>query len=334
MKTVKYGILGCGEHALQSHALPGKGIPGLRLAALCDISQGHMASFEKAYGKKLAKFTNKDEFMQSGIDAVLISTPDEFHYSELAAAIKYGLHAFVEKPIAISCGQITPSPSSKKTENLGLERLLQAASEKSLVVSSCHPRRYDPPFMWLKENLPMLASQLGKPIAFEFDFSYHKPSEKWKLSRSLLLDHANHELDLLNYLFGHASISRFNAIDGFDIYRITGLRDDRILFSIGGTRRLESREYMEWVRMRFDRGNIVLDAHKGIVEIHNHDKKAVKHVRIKPTDYGLRGRMTLVNFVNAINGAEECYLTHKDLLFNNICPVMLKEGIDMENEDD
>ena len=135
-------------------------------------------------------------------------------------------------------------------------------------------------------------------------------------------------------MFGHKGISSLDAIDGFDHYRITGLRDDGILFSIGGTRRLESREYLEWIRMRFDRGNIVLDAHKGIVEIHNHDKKAVKHVKIKPTDYALRGRMTLVNFVNAINGAEKCYLTHKDLLFNNIYPVMLKEEIDMKNEDD
>ncbi|MBI4147831.1 hypothetical protein HY490_00915 [Candidatus Woesearchaeota archaeon] len=28
---------------------------------------------------------------------------------------------------------------------------------------------------------------------FSFDFSYHEPTEAWKRSRGLLLDHANHE---------------------------------------------------------------------------------------------------------------------------------------------
>lgn len=32
---IRYGIIGCGEHALRGHALPGAAV-GLRLVGLCD----------------------------------------------------------------------------------------------------------------------------------------------------------------------------------------------------------------------------------------------------------------------------------------------------------
>ena len=50
---MKYGILGCGKHALQSHAIPGRDLEGLKLVAICDISEKQLVSFEEDYGVKL-----------------------------------------------------------------------------------------------------------------------------------------------------------------------------------------------------------------------------------------------------------------------------------------
>lgn len=312
---MKYGILGCGKHALHSHAIPGKDLDGLELVTICDISEKQLASFEQAYGRELAKFTDKQKFFHSGIGAVLVGTPDEYHYQDLVLVVEAGLHAFVEKPLGVTSNEVK-----------GLEKLLRGASDKGLVVSSCHPRRYDPPFMWLKDNLSKLGDELGAPIEFRFDFSYHKPSKDWKHTRGLLLDHANHEIDLLHYFFGHGEFEAIKLADSFDHYQVIGSRTDGIRFSFSGTRRLESRKYPEWVNIRFERGEVLLDAHQGIVRINYHDKSSIDEIKIQPTDYDSRGRGTMVNFAGAINGTEDCYLSSADLYINSATSVMLTEN--------
>lgn len=311
---MKYGILGCGKHALQSHAIPGRDLEELELIAICDISEEQLALFERTYGRTLAKFTDKQKFLHSGINAVLIGTPDECHYRDLVSVVEAGLPAFVEKPLGVT-----------STEVKDLEKLLGYASSRGLVISSCHPRRYDPPFRWLKENLSRFKDELGAPIEFRFDFSYHKPSKSWKHTRGLLLDHANHEIDLLHYLFGPKAFQATKLIDGFDQYQIVGIRKDGIRFSFAGTRRLESRTYLEWANIRFEKGEMGLDAHQGLVRINYHDKDGIEEIKIQPTDYKLRGRETMFNFARTIGGKESCYLSASDLYVNTALSVMLTE---------
>ena len=210
------------------------------------------------------------------------------------------------------------------SEVQGLQKLLGLAASQGLVVSSCHPRRYDPPFMWLKENLSQLKADLGEPLEFKFDFSYHKPSKDWKRNRGLLLDHANHEVDLMHHLFGHEEFETIKFSDSFDHYHVVGQRKDGIGFSFSGTRRLESRNYLEFVYVRFTGGDVVLDAHQGKVRINNHDK-SLEEVIIRPTDYESRGKATMINFARATKGTENCYLSAEDLYVNTAMSVFLTE---------
>jgi predicted dehydrogenase len=315
MEKIKYGILGCGKHALVSHAIPSKDLGNLELIAVYDISDKQLDYFENAYGKKLNKFKDKDEFLHSGIDAVFIGTPDEFHFGNLQEAINENKHVFVEKPLI-----------TKVREVKGLKEVLEVADEKSIIVSSCHPRRYDPPFLWLKSNLGTIIEKLGNPLSFSFDFSYHKPSKDWKHSRGLLLDHANHEIDLVSYLFGHSGFLVTKLSDSYDRYKVVGKRTDGIDFSFSGTRRLESRNYLEWALIRFERGDLLLDASKGAVRLQDHESKLVQEISIGKTDYEERGRKTMINFSNAIRNVEPCYLSHRDLYMNNALSVMLSEN--------
>ena len=106
MNKIKYGILGCGKHALQSHAIPSKSSSLLELYALCDLSDERMIEFEQAIGMKLNKSTDREQFFKSGIDAVLIATPDQFHFQDLTDAIDHGLHTFAEKPLAVTTNDV------------------------------------------------------------------------------------------------------------------------------------------------------------------------------------------------------------------------------------
>ena len=67
MEKIKYGIIGCGRHALRSHAIPARDTLGLdislQLEAICDLSKEQLDAFEASYGKKLSKFIDKHEFL-------------------------------------------------------------------------------------------------------------------------------------------------------------------------------------------------------------------------------------------------------------------------------
>jgi len=230
----------------------------------------------------------------------------------------FGLPAFVEKPLVVN-----------SVELKGLWELLksdQSVVKSDQLISSCHPRRFDPGYVWLKENLDNLVTELGKVVEFKFDFSYHKPLKKWKQNRGLLLDHLNHEIDLLHYLFGVDSFESWRLQDKFDAYSVFGARDDGIKFSFSGTRKLQSRIYSEFLYLRFERGDLKLD-NLGRVEINNHEgSDSKKCLNVGRTDYENRGYEVIKNFVNVLNKVDDCYLSKEDLYVNNAMGVMLTEN--------
>ena len=99
-QKIKYGIIGCGKHALNSHAIPCKDVPNLELTAICDISLKGLTKFEEVYGKPLDKFIDREKFFYSNIDAILIGTPDKCHSNDLIDSVIAGKHTFAEKPLA------------------------------------------------------------------------------------------------------------------------------------------------------------------------------------------------------------------------------------------
>jgi predicted dehydrogenase len=314
METIQYGIIGSGKHALLAHALPAQELVGLELAAICDTSEASLEEFARSYGGDLQLFSDREHFLQSQIGAVLVTTPDEAHFNDMTASLDAGKHTFVEKPVAVTVAD---------TEEL--RGKLEDAEQAGLIVSSCHPRRFDPPFVWLKEALPGLQSELGDPVEFQFDFSYPKPSRRWKEQRGLLLDHANHEIDLTNFYFGRSGFEAHRLADSYDQYRVAGIRDDGIAFRFSGTRRLNAPSYQERVRIRFEMGEVALAAHSGEVSLTNHNTGATEQTSIPPTDYGKRGLATMANFRDAALGVDCSYLESEDMYVNTATSVMLTE---------
>jgi predicted dehydrogenase len=311
-KQINYGILGCGRHALRAHAIPGKNVPGLELKALCDISENNMAALENAYGSPLEKYTDRKQFFASNLDAILIATPDELHFRDLKDTINAGKHVFVDKPIVTTVDELNQ-----------LWPLLLSASEKDLVVTSCHLRRYNPPFVWLKDNLASLMDRLGKPLIFRFDFSYHKPSKDWKKSRGLLIDHINHEIDLVHYYFKEDSFKAKKYIDSYDQYHVMGMTGNGIRFDFSGTRMLGEKKYRELMTVRFEKGELRIDTSKATAELYDHNQDAPETIILPTFNYEIASRGTMENFVNAINKKESCYLNRLDIWLNNATGVML-----------
>lgn len=91
------GIGGQGQSNLENLNQPGQNI-----VALCDVDRSRAAeSVQKHRQAKLFQdFRRMLDEMGSGIDAVLVSTPDHTHAVAAATAIKLGKHVYCEKPLA------------------------------------------------------------------------------------------------------------------------------------------------------------------------------------------------------------------------------------------
>lgn len=76
-------------------------VPGVRLAAVCDIWDGHLAKGAELADKKAIQ--EGDDFRRlldrKDIDAVLIGSPDHWHVPMTVAACEAGKDVYVEKPV-------------------------------------------------------------------------------------------------------------------------------------------------------------------------------------------------------------------------------------------
>ncbi|MEO0913562.1 MAG: Gfo/Idh/MocA family oxidoreductase, partial [Pseudomonadota bacterium] len=99
-ETLRAGLVGAGYIATW-HANTIKALKGVELTAVCDTSPAAAEALAGAYGAKA--FTSLNDLIAANVcDAVHIVTPPQVHKDLAVQAFEGGLHAFVEKPVALS----------------------------------------------------------------------------------------------------------------------------------------------------------------------------------------------------------------------------------------
>lgn len=312
---LRIGFIGLGEHQCRAHikhlVTLAKTDPSIQLVAGYDPNGAAFDAVAAEYGVTLERFASDGALLASGqIDAVFISSPDEFHAKQLASAVEGGLDVFCEKPVAVS-----------EEDTRWLSEALLSANARKLVVSSCHPRRFDPPFLRLKEMLPSLVDKFGALTHFDFSFWYHEVVDEWKKDRSLLSDHYGHEIDLLRFLTGASLFDVTKVADGYDFYEVVGQADALTSFRFMGSRALPESVYNESVRLDFRKGAIFINLNTG----EGVQLPSLAKFTIPGIDYDARFLAVNRNFVNAVRGTESCYLSPGDIWTNNFSSVKLTE---------
>lgn len=193
-KKVRLGIIGVGNmgtvHA--KHITEGK-VPGMELAALCDINPSRMEAFADAKA-----FTDPIEMIRwEGVDAVLIATPHFDHTTLGIAALEAGKHLLVEKPISV--------------HKADCERLVAAHKDPSVVFSAMFNQRTNPHFQKIRELIQ--SGELGAirrivwVITDWFRTEAYYASGGWRATwrgegGGVLLNQCPHQLDLWQWMFG------------------------------------------------------------------------------------------------------------------------------------
>lgn len=300
--AIRLAVAGCAGHGLLTHIFPGMSL-GFKVVAVFDPSSDNIEAMRDATGFNPTVFTTFEEMVASpNVDAVLITSPDKFHPDQLLAAVKAGKPVLCDKPWA--------------SDQAGLQKVrhaLDIAEARDIAVLSCHPRReISPmPYGWVKANFEMLTKRFGDLVHVELDFSYHAPSEEWKLNRSLLLDHFTHEIDFLLWLVGNVRFEAYRLVDSHDRYTVAGKIADDVTFLFNGTRRLANKTYPETIHLRFDRGSCTVNTKTGEVILRDHENEELDTWAISPIDYDARSAIVMTGFAEAIaSGADPEEMQH------------------------
>ena len=91
---IGFGIMGQGD------CRTAVTVPGVKLVAVCDIYDGRTKKAKEVYGKDLFTTREYEEVLaRKDIDAVIIATPDHWHYRMSIDAMEAGKDVYCQKPV-------------------------------------------------------------------------------------------------------------------------------------------------------------------------------------------------------------------------------------------
>lgn len=208
-KTTRVGLIGAGYIA-DWHADAIAATPDATLACVVDSNPAAAQSFAASRG--IASFGSVQELLDANAaDAVHILTPPEYHRSVAEDCIAGGLHVLVEKPVALSAGDV--------------QAMLDAAQAKGVQFAAGHNFLGLPGYIRLKSQLN--AGTLGRVSTAEVNWCLplgplrSGPYGIWLMreTRNLLQELGPHLFAFLQDLFGdieilHVQISNPVALPG------------------------------------------------------------------------------------------------------------------------
>jgi predicted dehydrogenase len=236
---VKFGLVGVG------------GIGGVRAAALAVTPGAELVAVHDLDAVRAAKaapaarfFSTAKEMLEwSGIDAVIISTPPQYHHDLAVQALAAGKHVLVEKPMAATVEEC---------------RSMQAAAAKAnrfLSVGFNH--RY---FKALKLMRDTVRSGVIGPLTHVRAYAGHTGLSEFKapwmydvkvMGGGALMDNGIHVLDLMRYVMGD-----FTEVYGYKstaVWGLDGAEDNALALFRSSTGVLGSLQasWGEWKGYRF-----------------------------------------------------------------------------------
>ena len=115
----------------------------------------------------------EDALANSGVDAVILCTPQEHHAQQIVEAAQSGRHVFCEKPLC--------------TTSVDAEAAIAAVRKAGVQLGIGHERRFEPAVIEMRKRFA--SGEFGDPLLLEGNFSQDKflklPRDNWRLSNAL-----------------------------------------------------------------------------------------------------------------------------------------------------
>ncbi|HVI46956.1 MAG TPA: Gfo/Idh/MocA family oxidoreductase [Chitinophaga sp.] len=189
-KVIKTGICSYGMSGQIFHAPFLHVNPGFEFTAVVERSK-HLA--QQRYPNVKVYTSVEDMLADKSLDLIVVNTPNYTHFDYVKAALEAGKNVIVEKPFTVTT-----------REGIALAAL---ATEKNLLLSVYHNRRYDSDYKIVRQviNDGLLGEILEAEIhydRFKEELSYKKHKEGGLPGTGALYDLGSHLIDQALTLFG------------------------------------------------------------------------------------------------------------------------------------
>lgn len=238
---IHVGIIGFGKQGrVLFEAM--SNIPGLHFQAICDIwdynLRGGMGKVRALQGSLPTAYTDAEEMLtkETGLDAVIVATPDFWHARHTVMALEAGLHVYCEKMM------------SNTIEDA--RWMVRAAEQSGKLCQIGHQRRSNPRYIYtLRELLQRhricgriinVNGQWNRAVSSSQDLAFKESLAidpvvlrkygfkdmhqfmNWRVYRDLsggpISDLGAHQIDIFNWFLG-ATPTRVYASGGNDFFR-------------------------------------------------------------------------------------------------------------------
>jgi predicted dehydrogenase len=194
MVPIGTALIGCGKVA-DAHANAYKTLPESNFIGVFDVNPERAAAFAARYG--IQAFSDLQEMLRDPrIQAASICTPHPTHPDMVEACARAGVHALVEKPMAVDLK--------------GCERAISAAAQAGIKLAVISQRRFYEPVLRVKKAIQ--AGKIGRPILATVtvmgwrDEDYYKMDAwrgKWATEGGgVMLTQTTHQMDLFQWFMG------------------------------------------------------------------------------------------------------------------------------------
>lgn len=238
---LRFGLIGAGGIGrLRAAALAGA--DGHRLAAVADADRARAQSL--ARGAHASIYDDYQTLLRDAeIDAVMISTPPQFHEAIAVAALEAGKHVLCEKPLA-------STPESAR-------RMVEAARHTGRTLATGFNHRYFEAIQFVKSAIDSGSiGELDHIRAFAGHTGLSEFSAPWMhdpdvIGGGALCDNGVHMLDLVRYLLGE--VDEVYGVATSNVWKLGGAEDNgiAILRSPAGKHAVLQATWTEWKGYRF-----------------------------------------------------------------------------------
>jgi len=215
MKTIQWGIIGCGDVTEKKSGPAFNKVNHSRLIAV--MRRDGIKAKEYALRHGISKWYNSAQKLidDEEINAIYVATPPLFHEEYTISALRAGKAVYVEKPMAVSA--------------LAAEKMMKVSFETNNKLSIAHYRRQQPMFKKIKSLLE--SNSIGKIRMVNLKL-FHPPGPansnqdvtNWRIDPEisgggLFHDLAPHQLDLMLYFFGKPVEASGISLNQAGLYR-------------------------------------------------------------------------------------------------------------------
>jgi predicted dehydrogenase len=213
---VRVGIVGFGLRASLAGAVRASGLG--EVVAVYDPSERGRRDARRALGADVVLSDSLGGLLGSGVDAVLVLSPDHTHHDVAVAALSAGVPVFCEKPLATTIGDC--------------DDVLATAYRTGTRLYVGHNMRHMPVIRQLREVIT--SGRIGSVqsiwcrhfVGNGGDFYFKDWHADRRHSTGLLLQKGAHDLDVIHWLAGGYT-RRTSAMGRLAVYGSVGARRDQ-----------------------------------------------------------------------------------------------------------